>query len=173
MKLKLNISEEIPTGFRSQRKNSYKELVENVFHAKENTPEEDLKEDQETLPEGNENPAHHTPCNEPFHHTKEVEKSQQEFNWKVVDPFADGKWVSWSSIGESVPHPKYEIKWTTCADLSHAWTGIMFFTPGQIEPLHRHSAPMIYYILKGQPIVTLNGIKNRTSTWHCVSIPSF
>ena len=27
----------------------------------------------------------------------------KEFNWKVVDPFADGKWVSWSSIGESVP----------------------------------------------------------------------
>jgi mannose-6-phosphate isomerase-like protein (cupin superfamily) len=150
-------------------KTGYRDMVEDSFHTKDT---QEWYDTEEKVPEGNEDPEHHSPCNEEFHHTKDVEMSRQEYNWKVVDPFA-GKWESWEAIGESVPHPKYEIKWTNCADMSHAWTGIMILTPGQIEPLHQHSAPMIYYILKGQPIVTLNGIKNRTSTWHCVSIPSF
>eukprot|EP00088_Acartia_fossae_P008489 TRINITY_DN14053_c0_g1_i1.p1 TRINITY_DN14053_c0_g1~~TRINITY_DN14053_c0_g1_i1.p1 ORF type:complete len:290 (-),score=64.93 TRINITY_DN14053_c0_g1_i1:303-1148(-) len=149
-----------------------------IFPEVQDVPEElvnssDDDEPETDLVEGNEDPDHHYPCNMEFHGPEEVHRSQKEYNWKVVDPFADNNWTSWAAIGESVPHPKYEIKWKNCADISHAWTGIMYFTPGQIEPLHHHSAPMIYYILKGQPIVTLNGIKNRTSSWQCVSIPAY
>ena len=62
--------------------------------------------------------------------------------------------------------------WRNCTDLSHAWTGLVSLTPGQTEPYHRHTTPMFYYILQGEPIVTLNGIKNRTKKWQCVTIPS-
>merc|ERR1719422_192192 len=40
------------------------------------------------------------------------------------------------------------------------------------EPDHKHTPPMFYYILQGQPLVTLDGIKNRTKKWQCVNIPS-
>ena len=71
-----------------------------------------------------------------------------------------------------VKHDKHKLMWRNCTDLSHAWTGLVSLTPGQTEPYHRHTTPMFYYILQGEPIVTLNGIKNRTKKWQCVTIPS-
>jgi len=132
---------------------------------------EDVLDMKESIHVG---PSHHTPCSEQFHTLDQVRNSQKEYNWKIVDPFsATAKWESWKSIGLEVPDKKYEISWTECADQNHALTGIMRHGPGQVEPLHHHSAPMIYYILQGEPIITLNGIKNRASTWQCVSIPAF
>merc|ERR1719151_576695 len=51
-------------------------------------------------------------------------------------------------------------------------TPIVRLLPGQIELMHTHTTPMIYYILQGTPIVNLNWIKNRTSKWQCITIPS-
>ena len=67
---------------------------------------------------------------------------------------------------------KHKLTWRNCCDLSHAWTGLVKLTTGQREPYHKHTTPMFYYILQGQPIITLNGIKNRTKKWQCITIPS-
>merc|ERR1712242_117076 len=151
-----------------KEKGKYWQLVaaslEDIIHLKEVLLTTDI-------PEG---PVHHSACNDNFHSVHEVTNSQQGYNWKVVDPFsASAKWESWASFGLKVPDPKYEITWTDCADRNLAFTGVMVHKPGQVEPLHHHSAPMIYYILQGRPVITLNGIKNRASKWQCVSIPSF
>ena len=67
---------------------------------------------------------------------------------------------------------KHQLRWRNCTDITHAWTGLVILKPGQAEPLHKHTTPMFYYILQGQPIITLNGIKNRTKKWQCITIPS-
>ena len=105
---------------------------------------------------------------------------------------AINEWITWDYLGlkvcriieatlclhndismiMKVKHDKHKLMWRNCTDLSHAWTGLVSLTPGQTEPYHRHTTPMFYYILQGEPIVTLNGIKNRTKKWQCVTIPS-
>merc|ERR1712002_1155998 len=69
-------------------------------------------------------------------------------------------------------HDKHKLLWKNAADITHAWTGLVRLGPGQVEPMHHHTTPMIYYILQGRPIVNLNWINNRTKKWQCVSIPS-
>ena len=127
--------------------------------------------------------------------------SRARFNWKVVEPYdgaAAEDWVSWDDVGmaESVEW-KHRVVWRNCADISHAWTGMVSLLPGQQEPYHTHGHPMFYFILQvhqyisasfqwsclsellitsaysqGTPIVKLNGIRNRVKKWQCVSIPS-
>ena len=114
-------------------------------------------------------------CNQGLHTKSEIDKSRKEFNWKVVEPFdgeAANEWVSWDSIGLDVEDDRHRVQWRNCSDLHHSWTGLVKLDPGQTEPYHKHTPPMFYYILQGQPLVTLNGIKNRTKKWQCVNIPS-
>jgi mannose-6-phosphate isomerase-like protein (cupin superfamily) len=100
-------------------------------------------------------------------------------------------WESWEVLGLEVKSDKYKLAWKNSCDMSHAWTGLMRLLPGQEMPTHTHTTPEIYYILQGKPIVSLNYVNNRTSTWQvtvvrrcvlqladnhplpqCVSIPS-
>merc|ERR1711963_147301 len=115
---------------------------------------------------------HNWECNQEFHSRGEVEKSQTQFPWKVVEPYDGKPWVTWDVLGLKVKDDKYKLRWRNCADIDHAWTGLVVLKPGQKEPAHHHTTPMIYYILQGRPIATLNYVKNRTSKWQCVSIPS-
>jgi len=114
-------------------------------------------------------------CNTEFHKKPEVDKSRSEFNWKVVEPY-DGasskEWITWDYLGLKVKDDKHKLTWRNCCDLNHAWTGLVSLQPGQAEPYHKHTTPMFYYILQGRPIITLNGIKNRTKKWQCITIPS-
>merc|ERR1719369_147962 len=116
--------------------------------------------------------VHYFPCNSEFHSEQEVVDSQKKFDWKVVEPFDGKKWTSWRSFGLKVSNPKYDVEWRDCTPLSLAWAGLVRLRPGQVEPLHTHTTPMFYFILQGTPIITLNNIKNRTSKWQCVNIPS-
>jgi len=117
-------------------------------------------------------PEHHWPVNEEFHTREEVEKSMKDYPWKVVEPYNGKQWVSWDVLGLPCEHEEYNLKWTNCADMSLGWTGLVVLQPGQIEPMHRHTTPMVYYILQGKPIISLNFTKNRTSKWQCINIPS-
>merc|ERR1719153_1150417 len=129
-----------------------------------------VEENNKDLPQ--EKTVHNWGCNHEFHSRGEVEKSQAEFDWKVVEPYDGKRWVSWDVLGQKVKDEKHKLEWRNCADITHAWTGLVSLRPGQVEPLHKHTTPMIYYILQGKPIVSLNYISNRTSKWQCVSIPS-
>lgn len=114
-------------------------------------------------------------CNQEWHKRADIDKSRREFNWKVVEPYdgdSSNEWISWDYLGLKVKDDKHKLTWRNCCDLSHAWTGLVTLTPGQAEPYHRHTTPMFYYILQGHPIITLNGIKNRTKKWQCITIPS-
>merc|ERR1711936_439474 len=102
----------------------------------------------------------------------EVKKSQTEFDWKVVEPYDGKRWVSWDVLGQKVKEEKHKLEWRNCADINHAWTGLVSLKPGQIEPCHNHTTPEILYVLQGSPIIALNHTKNRTTKWQCVSIPS-
>merc|ERR1712080_249801 len=117
-------------------------------------------------------PEHTWDCNTEFHCRKEVEKSQTAFPWKVVDPYNGKPWITWEVLGLKVKNDKHKLLWKNGTDMSHAWTGLVRLQPGQVEPLHTHTTPMFYWILQGTPIVNLNYIKNRTSKWQCVTIPS-
>jgi len=125
---------------------------------------------KDSLPQ--EETVHNWNCNQEFHSKGEVEKSRKEFGWKVVEPYDSKPWVTWDALGLKVKDDKHKLRWRNCADVSHAWTGLVSLLPGQVEPYHQHTTPMIYYILQGKPIVVLNDIKNRTSKWQCVTIPS-
>eukprot|EP00091_Calanus_sinicus_P001838 TRINITY_DN11865_c0_g1_i1.p1 TRINITY_DN11865_c0_g1~~TRINITY_DN11865_c0_g1_i1.p1 ORF type:complete len:196 (-),score=67.51 TRINITY_DN11865_c0_g1_i1:190-753(-) len=129
-----------------------------------------VEEKKEDLPQ--EVTVHNVDCNKEFHTRGEVTQSQAKFDWKVVEPYDGKKWVSWDVLGMQVKDDKHKLEWRNCADVTHAWTGLVSLKPGQHEPLHTHTTPMIYYILQGKPIVSLNYIMNRTSKWQCVSIPS-
>jgi len=114
-------------------------------------------------------------CNQEFHSKAEVDKSRAEFDWKVVEPYdgqAGDEWMSWDDIGLEVKDDRHKLMWRYCADLSHAWTGLVSLQPGQAEPCHRHTTPELFYILQGEPIISLNGVRNRTKKWQCVTIPS-
>ena len=92
--------------------------------------------------------VHDWGCNKEFHSRGEVEKSQKKFDWKVVEPYDGKKWVSWDVLGMKVKDEKHALEWRNCADVTHAWTGLVSLKPGQHEPLHHHTTPMIYYILQ-------------------------
>jgi len=138
------------------------------------------KPDDASKPEEEEKPAalpqavpeHHWQCNQEFHARKEVVSSQEKFPWKVTECYNGKPWISWEVLGIQVKHDKHKLQWKNACDMSHAWTGLVRLLPGQVEPMHTHTTPMIYYILQGKPIVNLNWINNRTSKWQCVSIPS-
>merc|ERR1712123_293791 len=132
-------------------------IYKSVMAPKAEASGEDKKED---LPQ--EKTIHHVDCNKEFHSRGEVVKSQAKFDWKVVEPY-DTKWISWEVLGMKVKDDKHKLEWKNCADVTHAWTGLVSLKPGQHEPLHTHTTPMIYYILQGTPIVSLNYIMNRTS----------
>ena len=85
---------------------------------------------------------------------------------------ARDEWMSWDDIGLEVKDDRHKLMWRYCADLSHAWTGLVSLQPGQAEPCHRHTTPELFYILQGEPIISLNGVRNRTKKWQCVTIPS-
>lgn len=119
----------------------------------------------------NPGPRHHFSCNKDFHTREEVEKSMEEYPWKVVEPSRE-KWVSWDALGMKAQNSKNDIKWTNCADMSLGWTGLMVIEQGQEWPVHSHTMPEVYYILQGEPLITLNHTKNRAAKWQCVSIPS-
>ena len=91
---------------------------------------------------------HNWGCNTEFHTAEEVENSQKMFDWKVVEPYDGKEWVSWEVLGMKVKDDKYKLEWRNCADVTHAWTGLVSLKPGQKEPLHSHTTPMIYYILQ-------------------------
>jgi len=128
------------------------------------------KEEEKSLPQMV--PKHHFDCNKEWYARKEVEKSQEEFPWKVTDCYNGEPWISWEVLGLEVKDERYKLKWKNSCDMSHSWNGIVRLLPGQIELMHTHTTPMIYYILQGTPIVNLNWIKNRTSKWQCITIPS-
>lgn len=117
-------------------------------------------------------PPHHFECNQEWYPRKKVEESQKEFPWKVTECYNNQPWISWEVLGMEVKSDKYKLRWKNSCDMSHAWTGLVRLLPGQVELMHTHTTPMIYYILQGKPIVNLNWINNRTSKWQCVSIPS-
>ena len=106
------------------------------------------KEEEDDLPQ--EVTKHNVACNDEFHSRMEVLKSQEKFDWKVVEPYDGKDWITWEALGLSVKHDKHKLRWRNCADVTHAWTGLVSLKPGQVEPLHQHTTPMIYYILQVQ-----------------------
>jgi len=119
---------------------------------------------------------HDKKCNTEFDlEWDEVEASQEQFQWRVVDLFDSKKqWLSWDMM---CPPPtqdhKISVDWMYGARLEHAFTGILRIKGGHSQPCHRHKLPEIYYILQGDPVVTLAGVPNRVRVWQCVSIPSY
>ncbi|XP_023321888.1 uncharacterized protein LOC111696509 [Eurytemora carolleeae] len=61
--------------------------------------------------------SHHMPASIEFHTTQEVQDSQKDFPWRVVEPFDGKDWVSWDSLGLEVPDEKNDIRWRHCADI--------------------------------------------------------
>merc|ERR1711872_677117 len=116
--------------------------------------------------------VHNQECNKEFHTKDEVERSQAEFPWKVVEPYDGKDWISWEVFGLTVKQERHKQKWRNCADMSHAWTGLVSLKPGQAEPWHCHTTPEILYVVQGNPIIGVNYILNRCTKWQCVSIPS-
>lgn len=116
--------------------------------------------------------CHEPDCNAGLHDDEAVKASQAEYDWRVVEPYDGRPWMSWEMLGYDLKNERHKAEWTYCADLSHAFTGLVRLKPGQRQPTHTHTTPEVYYILQGKPIVTLNNISNRTSPWQCVSIPS-
>ena len=105
-----------------------------------------VEEKKEDLPQ--EVTLHNVDCNKEFHTRGEVKQSQAKFDWKVVEPYDGKRWVSWDVLGMKVKNDKHKLEWRNCADVTHAWTGLVSLKPGQHEPLHTHTTPMIYYILQ-------------------------
>ena len=91
---------------------------------------------------------HEELCNDEFNNKEEVSKSQLEFDWRVVEPNDGSKWMSWEMLGYDGMDERHTVEWTYCAQLSHSFTGIVKLKPGQHQPLHTHTTPEIYYILK-------------------------
>lgn len=115
---------------------------------------------------------HFLQANEGIHHEYEVKKSQEEFGWKVVDmEDPSDPWVKWSSFGLDVKFDHMNIDWKDLADMQFSWTGVCKMKPGTYLPMHIHAPPEFYYILKGNPMVVMNGIYNRCRPIQCVTIP--
>jgi len=94
------------------------------------------------------------------------------FPTQVVEMHKENPWISYEEMGLQVKHDKHKVIWKNGTDKNHAWTGLMLLEPGQVWPIHSHTTPEIYWILQGNPIVSLNHINNRTSKWQCITIPS-
>ena len=81
-------------------------------------------------------------------------------------------WISWEVLGLEVKvgfhtinivintnvtvitivqDERYKLRWKNSCDMSHSWNGIVRLLPGQIELMHTHTTPMIYYILQVSP----------------------
>ena len=94
---------------------------------------------------------HDIKCNAEFGLEQwEVEASQKEFPWRVVNLFeTEKKWDSWGSV---CPPPDVGrgtgVEWMYGASLEHAFTGILRIEEGHSQPCHRHKLPEIYYILQ-------------------------
>jgi len=117
---------------------------------------------------------HYKPANEGIHHEYEVKKSQEEFGWKVVDmEDPNDPWVKWSSFNLDVKFDHMDIDWKDLADMTFSWTGVCKMKPGTYLPMHTHAPPEFYYILKGNPMVVMNGIYNRCRPIQCVTIPPY
>jgi len=159
----------------NDEKRNAEDVASAAIHPRKAANDKDNKSDKEedTKVQKQEVPSHHMPCSREFHTEEEVNNSLKDYPWAVVEPYDGKDWVSWSVLGLKASHPKYDIKWRNCAPMSLAWTGLVILGPGQVEPLHNHTTPMIYYILQGTPIISLNYIKNRTSKWQCINIPSY
>ena len=67
------------------------------------------------------------------------------------------EWITWDYLGLKVKDDKHKLTWRNCADLSHAWTGLVTLTPGQVEPYHKHTTPMFYYILQVRHLINPKG----------------
>merc|ERR1711963_1375809 len=65
---------------------------------------------------------HNWECNQEFHSRGEVEKSQTQFPWKVVEPYDGKPWVTWDVLGLKVKDDKYKLRWRNCADIDQART---------------------------------------------------
>jgi mannose-6-phosphate isomerase-like protein (cupin superfamily) len=115
---------------------------------------------------------HFTVANHGIHHEYEVKKSQEEFGWKVVDmEDPSDPWVKWDCFNLDVTFDHMDIDWKDLADMEFSWTGVCKMKPGAYLPMHIHAPPEFYYILKGNPMVVLNGIYNRCRPIQCVTIP--
>eukprot|EP00088_Acartia_fossae_P029806 TRINITY_DN30709_c0_g1_i1.p1 TRINITY_DN30709_c0_g1~~TRINITY_DN30709_c0_g1_i1.p1 ORF type:complete len:193 (-),score=35.10 TRINITY_DN30709_c0_g1_i1:23-562(-) len=132
-----------------------------------------MAEQESTKPQDDYATVHHWECNKEFHTKEEVEKSMQEYPWKVVEPYDGKDWVTWDNLGLKVSDDKYNLTWRYCADLSLGWTGLFSIKPGKVEPMHHHEPAIVYYILQGEPIIIVNYIKNRATKWQCINIPSY
>ena len=45
---------------------------------------------------------HHAKCNKEFHTKEEVEKSQEYFEWRIVEQNDGASWMSWEILGYDV-----------------------------------------------------------------------
>jgi len=80
-------------------------------------------------------------------------------------------WVKWDCFNLDVTFDHMNIDWKDLADMEFSWTGVCKMKPGTYLPMHIHAPPEFYYILKGNPMVVLNGIYNRCRPIQCVTIP--
>merc|ERR1711997_1199166 len=58
-------------------------------------------------------PKHHWECNKEWYSRKEVEKSQEEFPWKVTECYNGEPWISWEVLGLEVKDERYKLRWRT------------------------------------------------------------
>merc|ERR1711962_1057108 len=79
-----------------------------------------------------------------------VEKSQEEFPWKVTECYNGEPWISWEVLGLEVKDDKYKLRWKNSCDMSHSWNGIVRLLPGQVELMHTHTTPDLLHSA-GQP----------------------
>ena len=91
---------------------------------------------------------------------------------KVTECYNGEPWISWEVLGLEVKvgfhtinvvintnvtvitivqDERYKLRWKNSCDMSHSWNGIVRLLPGQIELMHTHTTPMIYYILQVSP----------------------
>ena len=92
--------------------------------------------------------GHEHDCNAGLHNKEAVQASQAEYDWRVVEPYDGRPWMSWEMLGYDLKDERHKAEWTYCADLSHAFTGLVRLKPGQRQPTHTHTTPEIYYILQ-------------------------
>ena len=106
-------------------------------------------------------------------------------------------WISWEVLGLEVKvgfhtinvvintnvtvitivqDERYKLRWKNSCDMSHSWNGIVRLLPGQIELMHTHTTPMIYYILQASPktsillYITSISLLAKSKTLKCLHI---
>jgi len=116
-------------------------------------------------------PPHYGPSTD-HEDPEKVAASQKQFPWKIAD-WNDpaNPWVTWPALGLNVKEEFGRIEWKELADQEHMFTGVAKLWPGGYEPEHIHDTPMAYYIIEGNPVVILNGVRTQTRAGQCVSIP--